>query len=164
MKRKVIVVGDSLLNGINERGLSKDFNVKVNNIPGGTSETVLDKVEELVKCKPSSLIVHAGTNDLTKGRNVLNNVKKIVKEVKRISPNTKIAFSSITIRKDKKGTNNNVVETNARLKNYCSQKKLDYIENTNIKEEHVGVKKLHLNKRRNSLLAANFLRYLRSTF
>ena len=75
-------MGDSLLNGINERGLSKDFNVKVNNIPGGTSETVLDKIEELVKCKPSSLIVHAGTNDLTKGKNVLNNVKKIVKEVK----------------------------------------------------------------------------------
>ena len=38
VKRKVIVVGDSLLNGINERGLSKDFNVKVKNIPGGSSE------------------------------------------------------------------------------------------------------------------------------
>ena len=159
-----IVVGDSLLNGINERGLSKDFNVKMNNIPGGTSDTVLDKIEELVKCKGSSLIVHAGTNDLKKGKNVLNNVKKIGKEVKRISRNTKIAFSSIKIRKDKKDIDKNVVETNARLKNYCSQKKLDYIENTNIKEEHLGVKKLHLNKRGNSLLATNFLRYLRSTF
>ena len=38
VKRKVIVVGDLLLNGINERGLSKDFNVKVTNIPGGGSE------------------------------------------------------------------------------------------------------------------------------
>ena len=53
VKSKVIVVGNSLLNGINERGLSKDFNVNVNNISGGTSETVLDKIEELVKCKPS---------------------------------------------------------------------------------------------------------------
>ena len=142
VKRKVIVAGDSLLNGINERALSKDFNVKVNNIPVGTSKTVLDKIEELVKCKPSSLIVHAGTNDLTKEKNVLNNVKKIVKEVKRISPNTKIAFSSITIRKDKKGIDKNVIKTNARLENYCSQENLDYIENTNIKEEHLGVKKL----------------------
>ena len=87
-----------------------------------------------------------------------------MKEVKRNSPNTKIAFSSITIRKDKKGIDKNVVETNARLKNYCSQKKLDYIENRrtlkeeHIKEEHLGVKKLHLNKRGNSLLATNFLR------
>ena len=37
VRRKVIVVGDSLLNGVNERGLSKDFNAKVNNIPGGTA-------------------------------------------------------------------------------------------------------------------------------
>ena len=77
VKRKVIVVGDSLLNGINERDLPKDFNVKVNNTPDGTSKTGLDKIEKLVKCKPSSLIVHAGTNDLTKGKNVLNNVKKM---------------------------------------------------------------------------------------
>ena len=102
VKRKVIVVGDSLLNGINERGLSKDFNVKVNNIPAGTSKTVLDNIDELEKCKPSSVIVHAGTNNLTKGKNVLNSVKKIVKVVKSISPNTKIAFSSITIRRTKK--------------------------------------------------------------
>ena len=84
--------------------------------------------------------------------------------MKRISPNSKIAFSSITIRKDKKDIDKNVAETNARVKNYCSQKKSDYIENTNIKEKHLGVKMLHLNKRGNSLLVANFLRYLRSTF
>ena len=50
--------------------------MKVNNIPGCPSETVLDKIDELVKRKSSSLVVHAGTNDLTKGKNVLNNVKK----------------------------------------------------------------------------------------
>ena len=48
----------------------------MNNIPGCPSETVLDKIDELVKRKSSSLVVHAGTNDLTKGKNVLNNVKK----------------------------------------------------------------------------------------
>ena len=31
-------------------------------------------------------------------------------------------------------------------------------------EEHLGIKKLHLNKKGNSLLANNFLKYLRSTF
>ena len=35
-KRKIIIVGDSLLNGIHEKGLSKNHSVKVNNIPGGT--------------------------------------------------------------------------------------------------------------------------------
>ena len=31
-------------------------------------------------------------------------------------------------------------------------------------EEHLGIKKLHLNKKGNSLLANNFLKYLRSAF
>ena len=31
-------------------------------------------------------------------------------------------------------------------------------------EEHLGIKKLHLNKKGNTLLANNFFKYLRSTF
>ena len=31
-------------------------------------------------------------------------------------------------------------------------------------KEHLGIKKLHLNKKGNSLLADNFLKYSRSTF
>ena len=44
-KRQVVITGDSMLNGINERGLSKHQNVKIQNFPGGTTEIVLDKVE-----------------------------------------------------------------------------------------------------------------------
>ena len=75
-KRNIITVGDSLLNGINEKGLSKNHSVKVNNIPGGTSDVILDKVDDFLKNKPDGLIVLAGTNDITKVKNLLNNVKK----------------------------------------------------------------------------------------
>ena len=163
-KRKIIIVGDSLLNGIHEKGLSKNHSVKVNNIPGGTSDAILDKLDDFLKNKPDGLIVYAGTNDITKGKNLLNNVKKILKQVKKLSPNTKVAFSSIVTRKDKKDISKTVQDTNSRLKIYCSQKNIDFIQNSNIMEEHLGVKKLHLNKKGNSLLANNFLKYLRSTF
>ena len=163
-KRNIIIVGDSLLNGINEKGLSKNHSVKVNNILGGTSDVILDKLDDFLKNKPDGLIVHAGTNDITKGENLLNNVKKIFKQVKKLSPNTKVAFSSIVTRKDKKDISKTVQDTNSRLKNYCSQKNIDFIQNSNIMEEHLGIKKLHLNKKGNSLLANNFLKYLRSTF
>ena len=66
-KRKIIIVGDSLLNGINEKGLSKNHSVKVNNISGGTSDVILDKLDDFLKDKHDGLIVHAGTNDITKG-------------------------------------------------------------------------------------------------
>ena len=163
-KRKIIIVGDSLLNGIHEKGLSKNHTVKVNNIPGGTSDAILDKLDDFLKNKPDGLIVYAGTNDIAKGKNLLNNVKKILKQVKKLSPNTKVAFSSIVTRKDKKDISKTVQDTNLRLKNYCSQKNIDFIQNSNIMAEHLGIKKLHLNKKGNSLLANNFLKYLRSTF
>ena len=64
------------MNGINEKGLSKDNRVKIKNFPGETTEIILEEVEELVKNKLDTLIVRAGTNNLTKGKNVLKNVKK----------------------------------------------------------------------------------------
>ena len=97
-------------------------------------------------------------------KNLLNNVEKILKQVKKLSPNTKIAFSSIVTRIDKKDISKTVQDTNSRLKNYCSQKNIDSIQNSNIIEEHLSIKKLHLNKKGNSLLANNFLKYLRSAF
>ena len=112
-KRKIIIVGDSLLNAINEKGLSKNHSVKVNNIPGGTSDLILDELDDLLKTKPDGLIIHACTNDITKGKNLLNNIKKILQQVKKLSPNTKVAFSSIVTRKDKKDMSKTVQDTNS---------------------------------------------------
>ena len=40
-RKKVIILGDSLLNSINEKGLSKRHSVKIVNKPGTTSERLL---------------------------------------------------------------------------------------------------------------------------
>ena len=112
-----------MLNGINEKELSKDNHVKIQNFPKGTRETVLDKVEELFKRKPDSLIVHE-TNDIAKGKNVLTNVKKNLKKVKKCSPETKVVFSGLIVRKDKNNIHKDVIDRNARLKYFCSQNKL----------------------------------------
>ena len=53
-----------MLNGINERGLSKYQNVKIQNFPGSATEIILEKVETLVAEKPDCIIIHAGTNDI----------------------------------------------------------------------------------------------------
>ena len=54
--------------------------------------------------------------------------------MKKLSPNTKVAFSSIVTRKDKKGISKTVQDTNSRLKIYCTQKNIDFIQNSNIME------------------------------
>ena len=39
IKPKILVAGDSILNNVQERGLSKQHTVKVKNFPGATTET-----------------------------------------------------------------------------------------------------------------------------
>ena len=86
------------------------------------------------------------------------------KKVKQTSLNTKVVFSSLITRKDEKDLDKKVQDVNNRLKNYCMQTNLDYIENNNIKEEHLRNKKLHLNKKGNTVFANNLLHYLRAAF
>ena len=101
--KKVIILGDSLLNGINEKGLSKKHSLKIVNKSGATSERLLlEELDILIKYRPESVIIHAGTSDLTNGNYMLNNVKKIVKELTTKLPKVKIAFSGLITRKDKK--------------------------------------------------------------
>ena len=102
----------------------------------------------------------AGTNDLTNGINMLNNAKKIVKQLTIKLPKVKIAFSGLISRKDRKNLDKNVTETNKRLRNYCRQKDIDFIDNSNITEDSLGVKKLHLNRKGNSCFGKNLLKYL----
>ena len=122
-KRKIIIVGGSLLNSIHKKGLSKNHSVKVNNIPGGTSDAILDKLDDFLKNKPDGLIVHAVTNDITKRKNLLNNVKKNLKQVKKLSPNIIAAFSSIVTRKDKKDISKTVQDTNSQLQKLLQSEK-----------------------------------------
>ena len=92
--------------------------------------------------------------------NLLNNAKKIVNKINEKLPKICIAFSSIINRKGRKGINKKLTETIQRLKNYCRQKDINYIENLNINEDSLDVKKLHLNRKGNSCFAKNLLKYL----
>ena len=78
--KSVFIVGDSVQNNINSRGLSKSKKVAISNHPVATSEDILSAVEETLKTNPNTLIVNAGTNDLTNATNTLKNVKKKKKQ------------------------------------------------------------------------------------
>ena len=68
-----------MLNNINSCRISKSKKVFVSNHPGATSELILSAVEETLKTNPSTLMVYAGINNLTKSTNTLRNVKKYAK-------------------------------------------------------------------------------------
>ena len=58
LSNKVVIIGDSMLNNINSRGLSKSKKVDVLSFPGATSLDVLTKIDDVLNKKPASLIVH----------------------------------------------------------------------------------------------------------
>ena len=96
-KKKIVLTGDSLVNGISEKGLTVNHKVKIVKFPGATSEMILEKLDDIIKEQPDDLIVHVGTNKV----NFLTNVNKIFNKVCKELPSISIAFSFIINRKDK---------------------------------------------------------------
>ena len=79
--KEIIPIGDSMLNNVNSRGLSKSKNVEVINFPGATSTDIVENIDEILENQqPKSLIAHVGINDLTNDVNLLHNVKKNSKQ------------------------------------------------------------------------------------
>ena len=91
-----------MVNGISEKGLSMNHKVKFMIFLGGTSEKILDKLDDITKEKSGILKIHVGTNDVTNIANLLANVKKILNEVSKESPYTSIACSSNINCKDRR--------------------------------------------------------------
>ena len=56
---------------------------------GGTSEKIIQNVDDLLKSKPDNIVIHAGANNTISGVNLLNSVKKMVKQVSILVNNCK---------------------------------------------------------------------------
>ena len=153
----VTIVGDSLLNGIDEKGLSRHHIIKVKNHPGANMEDIADHVRPVIRRKPDLLIIHAGTNDLTKGINTAEVLRETITFIKKESPETQIAVSTLITRHDKPGMDKKVQDINRKIKVLCVEEKVKIIDNSNLDEYCLGRGKLHLNRKGKAFLARNFI-------
>ena len=55
--------------------LGVNHKVKIVNFPGGASEKIIEKLDDIIKEQPDNFIVHVGTNDFTNNVNLLTNAK-----------------------------------------------------------------------------------------
>lgn len=161
VSKRIEIIGDSLLNGIDERGFNINNKVvKLRKHPGSTSRDILDHIQPIIRSNPDEIIIHTGTNDLTNDINLLNNAKKIVKSIRDSCPSTKITFSNIIMRHDNKDLEPKLILFNKHLNNYCNQQHLGYIDNGNIDTSGLGSKRLHLNRKGNSFFARNLINHI----
>ena len=164
---KVAIIGDSILNNIEGNGISKHGNVNVVSHSGSTSEDLKSYIKPIIDRRPDVLILHIGSNDLTKKDlktdneiDTIANLQNIINKVKKSTAQTIIEISSLIIRQDRQNIEKRVEELNGNLKTLCEENLIDYIEHSNIDESCLGIKKLHPNKKGKAYLAKNFIRYL----
>ena len=165
-RKRITIVGYSMLNGIMDEGLRKDHNVQVKRHPGATSRDIMDYVRPIIRKKPDCIIIHAGTNDLTSRDKIdmLNNYSEIIEQAKNDSPGTSIVLSTIVTRKDKQFIEKKVSVSalNSEIKRFANTRKISVIDNSNLDVSCLSRKKLHLNEKGNSYLARNFLNFIKN--
>ena len=95
-----------MVNCISEKGLSVNHKVKIVNFPDGTSEKIIEKLNDIIKEKPEDLIVHAGANDINNNVNLSTNIhkifNKITKELARRLSNFHLSVTPKTRRTSRK--------------------------------------------------------------
>ena len=72
---------------------SEKHNISVAGFSGGTSEKIIENLDDLLKNQPGDILIHVGTNDITNRANLLNNTIKIVKQVSDFPPIRTVAFN-----------------------------------------------------------------------
>lgn len=157
--QKNVIIGDSMLIGLVEKGF-KENKVSIKAHSGASTDDIYHYIKPEINKSPDVIIIHGGTNDLSKNIKTVDNFKMIHDYLKVHSPSTRLAISALTTRKDIQGFDNKVTESNSRLKKFCVKNDIDFISNNNIDDSCLSTKKLHLNKKGNSYLANNFINYL----
>ena len=114
----------------------------------------------LLRKKPSTVILHVGTNDATSENSADITIKllKLKNFILSILPQCRVIFSALINRFDDTKAQQTVMLINKNMVN----RGLRVVDNTNITQMHLGRKGLHLNPRGTSRLAMNMLRMLKS--
>ena len=163
-RKKITIIGDSMLNGIVDRGLSnREHKVWVKNHPGANTEDILDHLKPTLRRKPELVIIHSRTNDITDNKDTILFLDKAIELVQKDSPNTEVAISLPIMRKDKEGRySKKLRDLKRKIQKHCTDKDIALIDNDNITQDGLGIKGLHLNRKGNSQLARNLKDFIDS--
>ena len=157
----MLITGDSMLNGIEETKLQMKFDVKLRAFSGATTEDMHSYLKPLLKKEPTTVILHIGTNDATEnGIDSDTLVKRILDLKDEIETNVhgcKVIISLPIRRKDNLKANKILSDVREKIISL----KLDTINNSNIADEQLGRRGLHLNQHANARFAQNLINKLR---
>ena len=155
-RQTICILSDSILNRLDEKRLSNEnFNVKTQYHGGCTVQCMYSHLPWAFQHLPNHIILHVGTNDCSRKTSdeVIKELLNMKICIKKVLPACKIWFSLPTVRTDSSGSNVIIRNLNKKLKKLCDT----LLENSNINEQDLSKKGLHLNERGNKKMAGNII-------
>ena len=159
-KKRICLIGDSIINGIQEKGLSSRHNTRIRRCPSDTTKDLVDHIKPIARKRPDLVLIHFGTNDITKSVNTEEYMQKVIDYLHKESPNTDSVVTLCTRKFDQPSHDKKIAGCNNVLKGICARNNLQYIDNSSIDESCLGIKKLHLNRKGKSYLANNLKHFI----
>ena len=159
-KRSTVILGDSLLKGVEQHrvkiSLKNNENVYVKSFSGATIEHMKSHVIPSKSFENDLVILHCGTNSLRENKlaeRIARDIIELAHDMK--TDNNEIMISGIVTRNDK--WNAKGEQVNEYLTSLCSLHNYNYINNSNIKKHHLNFSGLHLNDQGNNILGRNLV-------
>ena len=157
--RSTTILGDSIIKDIKKHHIKKYIpkgdKIYVKTFPGASTDCMKDHVKPSLKFNPDLIILHTGVNDLrsNKSPNVIaDEIINLASNIKTYSND--VVISGLVGRNDE--LNYKLQQVNDILFNQCTERNIYFINNSNIKREHLN-RTMHLNQKGSSLLTNNFL-------
>ena len=160
-KRSIVVLGDSLLKGIEQHrvrnSLRNNEKVYVKHFSGATTSHMHNYVQPSKEFNNDLVILHCGTNDLRSDKQPLVIAEEIMELASEMKlSNNEVMVSGIVQRRDK--FNEKGKEVNKLLQASCKSKDFYFIDNSNINPDyHLNGSGLHLNTRGTYTLGSNLV-------
>ena len=177
-----VFLGDSITDFYDLEKYYDDLPVVNSGVNGNSTTDILNNMNERVyRYNPTKVFLLIGTNDITKDRSsnqIVNNISKIVKRIKKNRPSTKIYVISIypvnnsdnsKIKKDmvKNRTNKQIKEINSKLKEKVKTLDVNYInmydklvdKNDNLKLEYT-TEGLHISDKGYDIITEEIMKYI----
>ena len=156
----VLVLGDSMVNGLEESKLSKTRHIRVQPILGGKAEDIQQNLKDLLHEDLEVVIIHVGTNNVTTdtAQMIVDKLITLKRNIEGSLPKCRVITSKLIVRTDNTKANTTIRNKNRLIK----ELQIQTVDNSNISERHLGKRGLHLNQEGNTVFASNLLHAIRN--
>ena len=161
-KKTVFIVGDSMLNGIEESKLSKTRHIRVQPIPGGKIDDIKENLNDLLHEELQKVIIHVGTNNAMTDtpKEICEKLISLKDQIESILPKCEVTISNLIMRTDEPKAS----KINEEVNSFIKSASINFVENSNIKGKQLGKRGLHLNIQGNKMFARNLLNAIRNWY